>query len=56
VTQVGLIDEKNQRSKISCYCPFKLKPFFGYRIYPKERTDFGIKLHILDLHEIMPNI
>jgi hypothetical protein len=21
--QMGLIDEKNQRSKISCYCPFK---------------------------------
>jgi hypothetical protein len=21
---MGLIDEKNQRSKISCYCPFKL--------------------------------
>jgi hypothetical protein len=27
--QKGLIDEKNQRSKISCYCPFKsLKPGF----------------------------
>jgi hypothetical protein len=23
--QMGLIDEKNQRSKISCYCPFKKK-------------------------------
>jgi hypothetical protein len=21
--QMGLIDEKNQRSKISCFCPFK---------------------------------
>jgi hypothetical protein len=23
VAQVGLIDEKNRGSKISCYCPFK---------------------------------
>jgi hypothetical protein len=28
--QMGLIDEKNQKSKISCYCPFKaVNQFFG---------------------------
>jgi hypothetical protein len=31
------------------------KNWFGCRIYPKQRTDFGIKLQILDLHSIILN-
>jgi hypothetical protein len=41
VAQVGLIDEKNRGSKISCYCPFN-------ELHSKKSEDYsGLSVHFL---------